>query len=65
MSRGSLPVPFRYGSGALNDDVQVSEASNPKRATALTDRKLGIGCDQLIIMEVLNTAAESNKIKES
>jgi hypothetical protein len=31
---------------------QVSLASEPKRATALTDRKTGIGCDQLIIMEV-------------
>jgi hypothetical protein len=44
--------------------VQVSEASNPKRATALTDRKLGIGCDQLIIMEVLHMAADSHKINE-
>jgi diaminopimelate epimerase len=32
----------------------VSSASEPKRATALTDRKTGIGCDQLIIMEVGN-----------
>ena len=27
-------------------------SSRAKRATALTDRKTGIGCDQLIIMEV-------------
>jgi len=32
--------------------LQISTASEPKRATALTDRKTGIGCDQLIIMEV-------------
>ena len=32
--------------------AQVSAAAEPKRATALTDRKIGIGCDQLIIMEV-------------
>ena len=38
---------------------QVSLASEPKRATALTDRKTGIGCDQLIIMEVGNAAASN------
>jgi diaminopimelate epimerase len=32
-------------------DPSISSAAEPKRATALTDRKCGIGCDQLIIIE--------------
>ena len=35
---------------------QISSASEPKRATALTDRKVGIGCDQLIILETSKDA---------
>jgi len=57
-------VPFKKMYGLGNDfivldarkDPSVSSASEPKRATSLTDRKTGIGCDQLIIMEACDDA---------
>eukprot|EP00288_Rhodomonas_lens_P018715 CAMPEP_0177715576 /NCGR_PEP_ID=MMETSP0484_2-20121128/14068_1 /TAXON_ID=354590 /ORGANISM="Rhodomonas lens, Strain RHODO" /LENGTH=298 /DNA_ID=CAMNT_0019227585 /DNA_START=15 /DNA_END=911 /DNA_ORIENTATION=+ len=57
-------VPFKKMYGLGNDfivldarkDAAVSTASDAKRATRLTDRKLGIGCDQLIILEACDDA---------
>mmetsp|Transcript_9244 Transcript_9244/g.18451 ORF Transcript_9244/g.18451 Transcript_9244/m.18451 type:complete len:295 (-) Transcript_9244:347-1231(-) len=57
-------VPFKKMYGLGNDfivldarkDSSISSASDPKRATRLTDRKLGIGCDQLIILEECDDA---------
>jgi diaminopimelate epimerase len=37
-------------------DPSISSASEAKRATRLTDRKYGIGCDQLIILEAKEDA---------
>eukprot|EP00287_Rhodomonas_sp_CCMP768_P012016 CAMPEP_0196722616 /NCGR_PEP_ID=MMETSP1091-20130531/4939_1 /TAXON_ID=302021 /ORGANISM="Rhodomonas sp., Strain CCMP768" /LENGTH=295 /DNA_ID=CAMNT_0042064365 /DNA_START=5 /DNA_END=892 /DNA_ORIENTATION=+ len=57
-------VPFKKMYGLGNDFIvldarknsAVSAASDPSRATRLTDRKLGIGCDQLIILEACDDA---------
>jgi len=54
-----MEVPFKKMYGLGNDfivldarkDPSISKASEQARATRLTDRKYGIGCDQLIIME--------------
>ncbi|EKX45255.1 hypothetical protein GUITHDRAFT_108894 [Guillardia theta CCMP2712] len=59
-----MPVKFRKMFGLGNDfividarqDSKLSAAAEPRRATALTDRKTGIGCDQLIILEACEDA---------
>lgn len=63
-------VPFRKMYGLGNDfivldarkDPSISSAAEPGRATRLTDRKTGIGCDQLIILEKSSTACTGMRI---
>eukprot|EP00281_Chroomonas_sp_CCMP1168_P022015 CAMPEP_0206230058 /NCGR_PEP_ID=MMETSP0047_2-20121206/10037_1 /ASSEMBLY_ACC=CAM_ASM_000192 /TAXON_ID=195065 /ORGANISM="Chroomonas mesostigmatica_cf, Strain CCMP1168" /LENGTH=294 /DNA_ID=CAMNT_0053653417 /DNA_START=26 /DNA_END=910 /DNA_ORIENTATION=- len=63
-------VPFRKMYGLGNDfivldgrkDPSISKAAESSRATRLTDRKTGIGCDQLIILEKSETALTGMRI---
>mmetsp|Transcript_43149 Transcript_43149/g.67599 ORF Transcript_43149/g.67599 Transcript_43149/m.67599 type:complete len:296 (-) Transcript_43149:171-1058(-) len=57
-------IPFKKMYGLGNDFIvldarsapELSTASEAKKATRLTDRKYGIGCDQLIILETCEDA---------
>jgi len=58
---GSAPIYFRKMNGLGNDFVVLDARIRPlaideERARAIADRKTGIGCDQLIVMEPSKTA---------
>jgi diaminopimelate epimerase len=53
---GQMSIPFRKMNGLGNDFVVIDARGRPvviteERARAIADRKTGIGCDQLIVME--------------
>ncbi len=57
----SGPIPFRKMNGLGNDFVVLDARQSPlaiseDQARAIADRKTGIGCDQLIVMEQSPTA---------
>ena len=57
----SGPIPFRKMNGLGNDFVVLDARQRPlaiseEQARAIADRKTGIGCDQLIVMEQSSTA---------
>jgi diaminopimelate epimerase len=58
---GHTPIPFRKMNGLGNDFVVIDARARPlsiseAQAKAIADRRTGIGCDQLIVLEKSKTA---------